>query len=309
MKTIGNTAIIGVDHGYGNCKHASGAFPTGIIAYDSKPTFDGNVLLYKGAHYKIGEGHKSFTSDKTADIDFYVMTLAAIARELNHHGMTSADVHIAAGVPLMWVRTQRDSFREYLLQNESAEFTFKDKDFKIRIVGCNIFPQCYPAILENLGGMDGVNMVADIGNGTMNAMMILNRQVSESKCWTEKLGVNQCMIAAKNAVMDRFGVKVEDMIVQNVIRYGTADIGTEYLDCIINSAKSYAADIFTALRKYEYNSDLMRLYVVGGGGCIVKNFAEYNKDRVIINDDICATAKGYEQLALGLLKKNGGANG
>jgi plasmid segregation protein ParM len=195
------------------------------------------------------------------------------------------------------------------LQNESAEFIFKDKEYRIRIVGCNIFPQCYPAILENLGNMDGVNMVADIGNGTMNAMMILNRQVNESKCWTEKLGVNQLVISAKNSLMDRFGVKVEDMIVQNVIRHGTADIGKEYLDCIINSAKSYATDIFTALRKYEYNSDLMRLYVVGGGGCILKNFADYNKSRVIVNDDICATAKGYEMLAIGLLKKNGGANG
>jgi plasmid segregation protein ParM len=309
MKNVNSIKIIGVDHGYGNCKHASGAFPTGVIAYDSKPTFDGNALLYKGVHYKIGEGHKAFVADKVSDNEFYVMTLAAIARELNHHGITSADVHIAAGVPLMWVRTQRDSFREYLLQNESAEFTFKDKEYKIRIVGCNIFPQCYPAILENLGSMNGVNMVADIGNGTMNAMMILNRQVNEQKCWTEKLGVNQCVIAAKNSLMDKFGVKVEDMIIQNVIRYGSADIGSEYLDCIINSAKSYVEEIFTALRKYEYNPQLMRLYVVGGGGCIIKHFADYDKDRVMITDDICATAKGYETLALGLLKKNGGANG
>jgi len=144
MKSINSIKIIGVDHGYGNCKHASGAFPTGIIAYDSKPTFEGNVLLYKGVHYRIGEGHKSFMSDKTVDMDYYVMTLAAIARELNHHNMTTADVHISAGVPLMWVRTQRDSFREYLLQNESAEFIFRDKEYKINIVGCNIFPQCYP---------------------------------------------------------------------------------------------------------------------------------------------------------------------
>ena len=37
MKSINSIKIIGVDHGYGNCKHASGAFPTGITAYDSKP--------------------------------------------------------------------------------------------------------------------------------------------------------------------------------------------------------------------------------------------------------------------------------
>lgn len=41
----------------------------------------------------------------------------------------------------------------------------------------------------------------------------------------------------------------------------------------------------------------MRLYVTGGGGCILKIFGDYDKNRVTIIDDICATAKGYEYLA------------
>ena len=57
------------------------------------------------------------------------------------------------------------------------------------------------------------------------------------------------------------------------------------------------AELFSTLRKYEYNPDLMRLYVVGGGGCLIRNFGTYDKSRVTIIDDICATAKGYESLA------------
>ena len=41
----------------------------------------------------------------------------------------------------------------------------------------------------------------------------------------------------------------------------------------------------------------MRLYIVGGGGCLVKHFGQYDESRVTILDDICATAKGYEYLA------------
>ena len=47
--------------------------------------------------------------------------------------------------------------------------------------------------------------------------------------------------------------------------------------------------------------------VVGGGGCLIRNFADYDASRVIINEDICATAKGYEYMALISLKRNGGA--
>lgn len=41
----------------------------------------------------------------------------------------------------------------------------------------------------------------------------------------------------------------------------------------------------------------MKLYVVGGGGCILKNFFPIDPGRIVINSDICATAKGYEYMA------------
>ena len=68
----------------------------------------------------------------------------------------------------------------------------------------------------------------------------------------------------------------------------------------------YTKEIFHKLREREYNPELMRLYVVGGGSCILKNFGSYDKDRVIINDDICATAKGYELLAEQKQSRKGG---
>ena len=46
-------------------------------------------------------------------------------------------------------------------------------------------------------------------------------------------------------------------------------------------------------------------YVVGGGGCLIRNFGTYDKSRVTIIDDICATAKGYESLAYMSLKRRG----
>ena len=45
MKTIHDTKIIGIDHGYGNMKTANCCFPTGITAYDHEPLFTADVLL------------------------------------------------------------------------------------------------------------------------------------------------------------------------------------------------------------------------------------------------------------------------
>ncbi len=45
----------------------------------------------------------------------------------------------------------------------------------------------------------------------------------------------------------------------------------------------------------------MHLYVVGGGGCLIQHFGQYDPDEVTINTDLMATAKGYEYLAYGIL--------
>ena len=49
--------------------------------------------------------------------------------------------------------------------------------------------------------------------------------------------------------------------------------------------------------KIVVDGGMMKLYVVGGGSCLIKNFGEFDTGRVVINEDICATAKGYEYLA------------
>lgn len=71
----------------------------------------------------------------------------------------------------------------------------------------------------------------------------------------------------------------------------------DYLKTITDTATEYVAGIFQRLREHEYNPELMRLYVLGGGSCLIRNFGVYDENRVTINDDICATAKGYEYLA------------
>ena len=76
---------------------------------------------------------------------------------------------------------------------------------------------------------------------------------------------------------------------------------------IRKAASDYTREIFHKLREREYNPELMRLYVVVGGGCcMIQNFGEYDKDRVTIVRDICATAKGYEAMSVRKIQRNGG---
>lgn len=236
-------------------------------------------------------------ADKSTDGDFYLLTLAAIAKELEQYRLFTASLCLSVGLPLSWVGSQRESFRQYLMQNETIRFRFNGNLFQLRIVGCKVYPQGYAAIVQQLADFEGEHLLADIGNGTMNLLYLTDSQPQESRCWTEKIGVNQCMIRAKEAVLRRFGSKISDSTVEQILRTGTAKIDADYLACIREVASGYVAELFAALRSYEYDPATTHLTIVGGGGQLVKHFGSYDPEQVTIVDDICAAAKGYEYMA------------
>lgn len=306
MRKFNEMYVIGIDHGYGNMKTANCCFPTGVIKSDAEPTFVTDLLIRNGKYYSVGVGHKEFTADKFNDEDYYVLTLAAIARELRREKVCEADVFIAAGLPLTWVSEQKKDFKKYLLQNSEVSFTFRNTEYRIKIVGAEIYPQGFAAVAERLSNFNGVNMLCDIGNGTMNLLRIVNKKPDAQRMFTEKYGTHQCALLIREQMMKLHHTALDDAIITEILKKGTADIDDEYLSTVIKTTKEYVAGIFRKLREHEYDSKLMKLYVVGGGRCLIRNFADYDVNRVIINEDICATAKGYEYMALVTLNRKGG---
>ncbi len=297
MKDGNGIKIIGVDHGYGNIKTAGFCFPTGIKSSEKEPLFTADMLTYQNRFYTIGEGHKEFLADKVMDDDYYLLTLAAVARELSLAGLTEANVYLAVGLPLTWTAAQKAEFAAYLSREEEVRFTFRKADYRIRIVGVSVYPQGYAAVAQQKSQMKGVNLVADIGNGTMNVLYIIDRRPQTNRMYTEKFGTYQCTLAVREAFLRQTRRELDDAIIDEVLRTGTADIRAEDLAIVRETASEYVADIFRRLREHGYDADTMTLYVTGGGGCLVRNFGAFNADRVRFVEDICAAAKGYEYMA------------
>ena len=297
MKRLNDQLIIGVDHGYGNIKTANHCFKTGIIGYDSEPLFTGDMLTYNGRYYLIGEGHKEFIAEKIRDEDYYLLTLVAIAKELKDAELTEANIVLAAGLPLTWTSGQKKEFAAYLGKNKEVDFNYKKVDYHITIDDVRIYPQGYAAIAEFASTMKGVNLVADIGNGTMNVLYMVNGRPQSGKMYTEKFGTYQCTLAIREMFMQKTQREINDAIIEEVLCTGTASIPTADIKIIRMIAKEYVEGIFRRLREHGYDEGTMMLYITGGGGCLVKNFYKFNADRVKFVDDISAAAKGYEYMA------------
>lgn len=55
----------------------------------------------------------------------------------------------------------------------------------MHLCGVDVFPRGFAAIVS-MGAMQGMNMLADIGNGTMNVMQIIDNKPLEKSLVTDK---------------------------------------------------------------------------------------------------------------------------
>lgn len=293
---IDGKLVIGVDHGYGNMKTRNTVFKSGVKKYSEDPAIATNVLQLDGMYYVIGESHKVFIANKNADDDYYILTLAAVAKELELRGLRSADVILAVGLPLHWMSKQKDSFRDYLMRSREVSYRYCGQYYHIRICDVAIYPQGYAAIAASLQDYKGVHMLADIGNGTMNTLVITNGRPVSDKKYTDKIGVHECVKKIMNEVQAECGKIPDESVIEDFLISGTSEVSERIQAVMHREAVKYTEMIFDKLSEYEYDSELVKLHIIGGGGCLIRNFGKYDTSSVEIIEDICATAKGYEEI-------------
>ena len=152
--------------------------PSGLVAYEHEPYTQKNVLEYGGTYYVVGSGRQPLQKDKTRTEDYYLLTLAAIARELDcRNAERTCSVILAAGLPLTSFGRDKKKFRAYLLRDgKPVPFRYEGRDYTVTVRDVKLFPQGYAAVLTQTELLDEPSViVADIGGWTVDLMRLDNR--------------------------------------------------------------------------------------------------------------------------------------
>lgn len=97
---LNNTEIIGIDHGNRNMKTASSVFSAAIQPLQTRPDSLENILEYQNKIYYVGGQVPVMERvDKTDNNDYYLLTLAALAKELKFRKLTSSKVMLGTALP------------------------------------------------------------------------------------------------------------------------------------------------------------------------------------------------------------------
>ena len=214
--------IIGIDHGYYAIKTKQVCFPTGLMRYTYEPYTMQNVLQYGGAYYVCGTGRQTLVKDKTANDNYYLLTLAALAQEIRKRkGEKSAKVVLAAGLPLTGFGREKQKFKEYLFRKEQpVRFFYEGERYEIQIEDVKLFPQGYSALAlypEYLKDEPSVLLV-DIGGWTVDLMRLDNAVPNAATCRSLELGVIRCMDEILEQVRRNTGLSITETQVERILQ-------------------------------------------------------------------------------------------
>ena len=164
--------VIGIDHGWSMMKTISQVFVTGVKEITTTPALFGDVLEYEGKFYKVGTVRQEVKDTKVEDDSFYLLTLAAVAKELKRRGLAEAMVFLAVGLPLTRFGAEKNDFIKYLTKNKRVSFKYENEPYYIEMDDVAVFPQCYAAVVDKIPTMAKKTLIVDIGSWTIDIIVI-----------------------------------------------------------------------------------------------------------------------------------------
>ena len=294
--------IIGIDHGNAQIKTVHFSFPSGVVEYEHEPYTDKNVLEYGGKYYVCGTGRQPLLSDKTRNDSYYLLTLAAIAKELEYRNMSSqADIVLGAGLPLTSFGRENKRFKRYLMRDgEPVCFKFEGKPYEVTISGVYMFPQGYSAVLLHSDMLEGEAsvIVADIGGWTVDIMRLDNRVPNASTCRSLELGMIRCFDEISEQIRRNLGLSMTTAQIEAALRGERSSMDERAKEIVRLEGKKYAEKLISAILECGLDVKAMPVIFMGGGAALMKAHVapSFGLCRPIIIDDVCMNAKGYEAL-------------
>lgn len=295
--------IIGIDHGYGLIKTRNSSFPSGLSAYDHEPYTSKNVVQFKDKYYVCGSGRQSLIRDKTKDDSYYVLTLAAIAKELSFRKAgTRAEVTLAVGLPLASFGRDKAKFIQYLKRSsfQPVRFSFEGREYRITIGDVLVYPQGYSAVIDYIGKLksEPSMIICDVGSWTVDVMRMDNGTPNADTCRSLELGVIRMVEETLEQVRRNTGLSITAAQVEQVLNGQGCSMDENAKRIIMEQGRTYVDRLLRNLLESGFDTAAVPVVFLGGGATFVKLHIGRNKTcSMSIITDICANAKGFETIA------------
>ena len=294
--------LIAIDHGNYAVKTPDSSFVSGLSEHTVKPPMADEILEYEGRFWTLSGRRFSYMRDKTQDDRYFVLTLFAIAKELERSGRYSPveQIQLAVGLPPEHYGVLKERFAQYFKRNGAIKFVFKEKAYSIIIDKVMVFPQAYAAVVPKSSMV--VNtlrvFVVDIGGYTTDVLLLKNGKPDLQFCRSLETGIitmNNEIIRKVNSEHD---MRIEDEHISAVLSGQETILPEEVKETIRGATSLHAKEILNQLRELQVDLRSNPAVFIGGGSILLRPFLE--KSPLVAKADFIgspnANALGYEML-------------
>lgn len=301
--------IIGIDHGYYAIKTRNCSFSAGITPFGAHaPYTRQNVLTFGGCFFVCGSGRQPIQRDKTVNDNYYLLTLAAIAKEIEARGgPRECKVTIAAGLPLTNYGRDKPMFHDYLMRSagQPVEFEFEGKNYRIIFENVLIFPQGFTALMTDpdLMADEPSLLLSDIGGWTVDLMRIDNGRPIVGTCHSLELGMIRCIDEIRERVRQNTGLSLTDAQIEQVLAGRACSLNEHVRKLIREQGRLYTEMLLSAVLEAGFDYHALPLVMMGGGASVVSRYlcSTDGLCRIVTLLDDRINAQGFERAAAALL--------
>lgn len=293
--------IIGIDHGYEQMKTVHSCFKTAITKVSGRPSSLEDILQYDNQYYTLnGKDVRAIeVHDKAESEEFFLLTLAALAKECNYRGIRKGEIRLATGLPPKWYYSQAQSFQNFLSKRKKLFFNFEGENYNFEIQNVSVYMQGHAAALKYIIEMkkSGEDLIlVDIGGETIDIVYYVKGKMIVEKCYISTKGMIWLYKMLSERVRSELYEDVPDVFIEKYINTGhrTKVPQNRYHKILQKYCIEYAEDVFNQLKEYKFNLELTPIIFMGGGEAVIRNFGTYDEYNLTFIEDIHANAIGYE---------------
>lgn len=299
--------LFAIDHGNSAIKTPNFVFTSGLTDYPVKPPVEMDVLEFGGSYWTLSGERIPYMRDKTKDDRFFILTLFAIAKELQRMNVLQplVEAELAVGLPPEHYEL-RNRFAEYFKRG-NVKFVFNGIPVCLMIRQILVYPQAYAAVVPQAQVIrqNPRTFVVDIGGFTTDVLLLRGIQPDMQVCRSLEMGV----IPMSNGIIGRVSALHDIMIdeghIADVIQGRPTILPDDVQETIRSTVKSYAAGILDKLRELQVDLRATPAVFMGGGAALFRPFLEESPQvaKVEFITDSKANAIGYGMLATAQLRQ------
>lgn len=306
--------IISVDHGNKSIKTPHAIFTSGLVMSDGLQGFKTDYIGWNGKYYSLTERRISYLRDKTEDDRFFILTLFAIAKELEYRDVSETldpiDITLLVGLPPAHYEQLHSRFEQYFLRRrEAIDFEYNGKYYSVRINKVLSYPQAFAAAVTQYTTLKAhsVAYIIDIGGFTIDVLKLRFGRPDLEVVESFEKGVITLYNSIASKCNSQYARILEECEIDEVIRNQPTVLPGEVQQLIRSMTSDFLAEFYNFLRERGIDVSTSKCVFAGGGSLLLRGMIERGNKVAfpIFIEDIHANAIGYEVLYQSEVAANG----